>query len=296
MNVQMSALSTIKHVLVATDFSENAALALRWAIAALKGGRGSISLVHALDSHAIGKASLQTVSQEISQHLQVAGDPARQAGLAVDEHFEAGKPWKVVTTFAEKLKVDLIVLGTHGQSSLGDYVLGSTADRVIRIANVPVLAVHPRDQVPQKQTLRVLVPHDLSKQAEAAANAAVMLLSQLGGGQVTLFNVCELMIGFTSTAAPSFDQAFWDRCEADARKELEQVAGTLKRDQIEIAVKTARGMASSSIVEQAKSMKADFIAMGTHGGSAVHQLLIGSVAERVLQTAPCPVLTVRTAS
>lgn len=284
---------SITHILVASDFSENAALALRWAVFMLAGS-GRISLVHALDGRAIGpKTSLATVTEEVKQHLKVASDPARVAGLEVSEHIEIGKPWNVIAAAAQKSNADLIVVGTHGHSSLGEYVLGSTADRVIRIASVPAMAVHPHDELPEARAIRILVAHDFSKQADAAAKLAVDLLSQLGGGELTLFNVCELVIGFP-TPAPAIDQDYWNKCEIDATRKLQSLAASIQAKGINVIVKTSRGMASNAIVDEAKSSQASVIVMGTHGGSAMHQLIVGSVAERVLQSAPCPVLTVRT--
>jgi nucleotide-binding universal stress UspA family protein len=284
---------SITHILVATDFSENAALALRWAMFILA-GQGRISLVHAMDGRAVGpKTSLETVTEEVQQHLRVAGDPARVAGLEVSEHVEVGKSWNVIAGIAQKVNADLIVMGTHGQSSLGEYVLGSTADRVIRIATKPAMAVHPHDQLPQAHGTRILVAHDFSKQADAAAKFAVELLRQVGGGELTLFNVCELVVGFPASS-PTFDQTYWETCEADARKKLQSIAGSIQANGINVNVKTSLGAASNAIVDEAKSTHSSLIVMGTHGGSAIHQLIVGSVAERVLQSAPCPVLTVRT--
>jgi nucleotide-binding universal stress UspA family protein len=293
----MAKMTAIQHILVATDFSENAALALRWAVAIVGRANGRISIAHVVDSRAIGpKTSLETVEEEVKQHLRVAGDPARSGGIKVDEHVGTGKPWSVIADLAKKLGVDLIVIGTRGHNSLGEFVLGSTADRVIRIATAPVLAIHPHDQPPQLQHTRILVAHDFSKQAEAATGVAAKLLGQLGGGEITLLNVCELVVGFPASATPTFDPAYWERCETDAKQKLEAIAAASKTEGVNLSVQTARGIAFSAIVDQAKAIGANLVAVGTHGGSAVHHLIMGSVAERVLETAPCPVLTVRTAT
>jgi nucleotide-binding universal stress UspA family protein len=56
---------------------------------------------------------------------------------------------------------------------------------------------------------------------------------------------------------------------------------------------TAEGQAASAIVRQAEQVRADLIVMGTHGRSGLPHMLLGSVAEKVVRTASCPVLTVR---
>src|SRR5688500_5268210 len=104
----------IKHVLVGTDFSENANLALRWAIKVLGTGKAKISLVHSIGSHPVNsKTPLETALTEVKQHLAVAGEPARKAGHAVDYHYGPEKPWNLIVQTADELHVDLVVLGTH---------------------------------------------------------------------------------------------------------------------------------------------------------------------------------------
>ena len=79
------------------------------------------------------------------------------------------------------------------------------------------------------------------------------------------------------------------------RKQLEQTITADDRSSIEVVpvVQTAVSV-PADIVEYARKQKIDLIIMGTHGRSGVQHLLMGSVAERVVRTAPCPVLTVRT--
>ncbi len=82
--------------------------------------------------------------------------------------------------------------------------------------------------------------------------------------------------------------------DAAARKDLEAVITDDDRNTLEIVpvLDTATNMADA-IVRYAKSQAIDLIITGTHGRGAVRRLLLGSVAERVVRTAPCPVLTVR---
>ena len=82
--------------------------------------------------------------------------------------------------------------------------------------------------------------------------------------------------------------------ENAARARLEQLLGDDDRRELgAVAVLRTSNTAAESIVEYAKEAGVDVIVMGTHGRRALAHLLLGSVAERVVRTSPCPVLTVR---
>jgi len=138
----------------------------------------------------------------------------------------------------------------------------------------------------------ILVPTDMSPHAEAALDYACELASSLGA-TVHLVNV----IGIPSYGVPELGLAITssmiDAMIADNQKALEALAarkrGTATIGQI--LLKT--GDARDSIDQTAKELGADLIVMGTHGRRGVTRALLGSVAETVVRTAPCPVLTIR---
>jgi nucleotide-binding universal stress UspA family protein len=82
----------------------------------------------------------------------------------------------------------------------------------------------------------------------------------------------------------------------EQREQLDEALGRMATDEVAPGVQTeiaiAEGRADREIVERAGAMKADLIVMGTHGASGVERLLLGSVTEKVLRRAPCPVMTV----
>ena len=154
----------MKHILVATDFSESAAAALREAakLTALSGGR--LTLLHVVFGERITEALL---GLDALEHLAVAADqPGYDSGgvLArlnekaqqkLDEAVAAlpapppniekvvteGRASSEIADYASAHDVDLIVMGTHGRGGLGKAFLGSVVDHVIRIAECPVMVV-----------------------------------------------------------------------------------------------------------------------------------------------------------
>jgi nucleotide-binding universal stress UspA family protein len=81
--------------------------------------------------------------------------------------------------------------------------------------------------------------------------------------------------------------------ERQASAELARVLPEAQQATIEVTRSVVMGSPSQKIVETAETEHVDLILMATHGRTGLSHLLIGSVAERVVRTAPCPVLTIR---
>jgi len=139
-------------VVVGTDFSVPAARALSFAVrlAAAQGGR--IHLVHVLSEpvQAIDVAgALPYIDVETRKEWEDAATKklAREAAAAEKRGVKAswelkwGRPSDVIVATAAKEKASLVAIGTHGRSAFEKFLLGSTAERVLRRSPVPVLTV-----------------------------------------------------------------------------------------------------------------------------------------------------------
>ena len=143
---------------------------------------------------------------------------------------------------------------------------------------------------------KILVPVDFSPHAERAFSYATALAHRLGA-ELTLVHVVEDPFATGAWGAevyiPNIGE-FLQNLVAAAERQL-----TMLKDGAAatgVATKTAviTGRPAQSIVEHAASERCDLIVMGTHGRTGLSHAVMGSVAERVLRKAPCPVLTVRT--
>ncbi|MGB6995571.1 MAG: universal stress protein, partial [Thermoanaerobaculia bacterium] len=85
----------------------------------------------------------------------------------------------------------------------------------------------------------------------------------------------------------------WKGVDIDVRTRLDKFAEPLRRNGIEVNILAIEGYPPEVIVDQAEFLKVDLVAMGTHGRTGLSHVLLGSTAERVVQKAACPVLTVR---
>lgn len=91
---------------------------------------------------------------------------------------------------------------------------------------------------------------------------------------------------------PKLIQDAMAEARRSARREIERLARAARQAPIRVSTRLAEGPPARSIIRAAKSARANLIVVGSHGRSGLSRLLLGSVAERVIRTAPCPVLTV----
>jgi nucleotide-binding universal stress UspA family protein len=138
----------------------------------------------------------------------------------------------------------------------------------------------------------ILVPTDFSPTSRRALEYAGLLAKQFDGS-IRLLHVVDDPVSaaaWTEGYALSVG-ALRDRMVADAELELSRLAWSIA--DLGITSQVLLGPPALTIVESAAETHADLIVMGTHGRSGISHLLLGSVAERVIRLAPCPVLTVR---
>ncbi|MEZ4519034.1 MAG: universal stress protein [Chloroflexota bacterium] len=148
----------------------------------------------------------------------------------------------------------------------------------------------------------IVVPLDGSRLAECALPIALSLLPP--EGRLILVRVPE----YTETQAPIGAEynMFWpevqntsemyNQVHKDIEDYLSHVAERCRRDDIIIDIEIGEGDRAAAIIEIAKNKAADMILMTTHGRTGVSRWIIGSITERVLHDAPCPVLAVRSQS
>ncbi|GIX47207.1 MAG: hypothetical protein KatS3mg131_1418 [Candidatus Tectimicrobiota bacterium] len=135
-----------------------------------------------------------------------------------------------------------------------------------------------------------LVATDFSSHADEALTTALALAQRLGA-RLTLLHVI---------ARPPLGEASWlsylAEVEAEAREALERRLARVREAGLEGEAVVVHGIPWQEIVAQAQARKADLVVVGTHGRSGLLHALLGSVAEKVVRHAPCPVLVVRTAA
>ncbi len=142
---------------------------------------------------------------------------------------------------------------------------------------------------------RILVPIDFSIESLKALRYAIGLATRFGAEVLALHVIAPTYFGRASSAfsAQPSVAAYQDAEWRIASTDLELVAAELSEERAHVETMVKRGVPAQVIVDIAKSAPAELIVMGTHGRTGLPHMLIGSVAERVVRLASCPVLTVQ---
>lgn len=281
----MSVRAPLSTLLVPTDFSEIADHALRRALQLPLAPGARVHVVHVTRDGA-SEPDRRQVHDALGERISRASP---RADLVVTSEALAGEPFVEIIRCSRRLDAELIVLGRRGERASSDASLtGSTTRRVIRKGDVPVLAVMHAVTAPYRTPI---VATDLS---DASRRVLDVLLRVAGDDVEAIVIVHGMHVPFEHFVTPSsatsdgsrYRRSFEHKAQAGlaALVALYEDAGVAWRPLLR------HGDARTVILEEALAIEADLIALGTHGRSGVAHLLLGSVAEWVLDHAPCDVL------
>lgn len=140
---------------------------------------------------------------------------------------------------------------------------------------------------------RILVPLDLGESSERTLEYAKTLARPFKASLLLIHVVPNPYVTMASEAYMPPPQDFLDELQSEAHKRLNELVTDADRTEFKVEIVVQIGDPLWAIVDYANGRKIDLIVMGTHGRTGVAHLMLGSVAERVVRTAPCPVLTMR---
>lgn len=288
-------------ILVATDFSATASAAIDWAVELARQQGGSVELVHAITvppsipGYVPAAGNFQEeVTRAAEARLAEAAAALGGTGVETRTFLDTGTPSQVILDRAEAISPLAIVLGTRGLTGLRHLLLGSTAQQVVHDAHCPVLAVHPGDFGKHRVIRTILVPTDFSPAAELAIAAAHRLLAPLEqNARLILLHAFNLPVEYTAYGVIPTSLRYMEDTGLEAERRLYEAAQALRREGLAVETVAREGDPAHVIAEEAERRGADLIAIGTRGLSGLRHLLVGSTAERAVEHAPCPVMTIR---
>jgi nucleotide-binding universal stress UspA family protein len=140
---------------------------------------------------------------------------------------------------------------------------------------------------------RIMLATDFSDSAQNATDAAIDFAQKLGA-RLTLLHVYDApsYVGAYGDVYYAVPSKVADQLRDDAERALERLRERAEAAGVSADILAIEGLARDVIVAAATSRHSDLLVIGTHGRTGLKHLLLGSVAERVVRTAPCPVLTV----
>ncbi len=235
--------------------------------------------------------------EQAEKYLKRMTAELQAEGYDVTSVMSEGDVASTICDVADAQDADLIAMTTHGRSGIEKWVLGSVADRVVRSARQPVFLVRPQeDRMPSAPIRRILVPLDGSRLAEQALPEAITL-AKANRSEIWLLQSVEFPEYWGEEyagmhALPSMIST--EEQEAAAREYLLQRAEGLTAEGIPAQIVVTTGHAASAISDVVADNDIDLIVMCTHGRSGLSRWVFGSVAEKVVRLAQCPVLLIRT--
>lgn len=295
----MFASRVIRRILVATDFSPGAAVAVDRAVQLARAHGAALDVLHVFDVSAwhslkgVFDAQRLTVDPPpdlaTKQRLSdVAAKLAADAGLEVRAHFTTGKAAERIVALARERGCELVVVGAR--ADLGWLGLGGTASKVVFAPSCPVLTVRLNAALPYE---RVLIAVDLREGSLQASQFALRLLPD--AHHHALYAV-----------DPALDRDLWigglgeehirvlhDSMRARARAELGQLAGSFSREaRHPVSFEVLDDVRSHAIVQRAAALPADCVVVGHHGDGSLPERWLGNMAQHVLQHTDRDVLVV----
>ena len=267
----------LEKLLVCTDGSPDSQGALTGALALAQSCSSKVYILQVLEFNPEFEAQAPEVvaqwEERVHQYLQACRAAAEAADVPLETRVRRAEVASVgIVAEAEKIKPDLIIMGRRGRSRLFRLMMGNVTARVIGYSPFNVLVVPKGVPLEFK---RILVASDGSPHSYAAWDEALFITQRVGA------ELLAVSVARDDREVPTA-QAIVQRLKQEA---------DYKGSSLETMV--LQGRPYEAIVQAAQERKADLIVMGALGMSGLTSLLMGSVTERVIASAPCAVLVVK---
>jgi nucleotide-binding universal stress UspA family protein len=293
-------INKFKRIVVPTDFSDTADTAIALAGRIADWYAAGVDLVNVVDATVYAYAGYPFAS--LSRELMTGAEAALQkvkvnAGKGtLNRYLLSGSPAAEIVKHAKKHSADLVVIGTHGHGAVARFFLGSVADRVVHEAHCPVIVIKAPKEKPRhvKKAVRpferILFPTDFSETANRALKQAISLTEDLDAELFVLHVVDDSVI---TTHVDAERKIILDELRKHALKQMQDELPAELVQNFETIGAVKRGEPGKQITAYAETHACDLIVLGTHGRTGVERALIGSIADKVVRLAKCPVMLVR---
>jgi nucleotide-binding universal stress UspA family protein len=283
-----------ENILLPFDGSEGAAEVLHHTAEIAHWADATVQVLYVADTAhdsvtVVEGRTVDVLEREGRDIVEEAAKTLETLGVSYRTDVVQGNPAPTIVDYAEQYDQDLVVMPTHGREGISRYLVGSVSEKVVRLSSLPVLSVRMQpDETLTFPYENVLVPTDGSS---AATHAADHLLEFAAALDAT---VHVLSVVDDSALGPDIRSTI-------AGKESEQAA-TAAVDTVVSAAEThgvtdvvrhvEHGRPAEVILDCIDSNDVHAVGMGTTGRRGTDRILLGSVAEKTVRSAPVPVMTV----
>jgi len=286
----------IERILCPVDFSEFSVLAFSYASSLAQHFRAKLFALNVVELGQYPSADFAANADaydEFCATLLCQGEARLRAFIQSHRQYDVdpqcicskGMAADAILCFAKQKAVNLIVMGTHGYRGFERLMLGSATEKVLRMAQCPVLAVPElhRESAASKDVVdlrRIVACTDFSEYSEGALHHAIFVAEEYKA-DLTLVHVLEDV----STPGCVEDTA-------TAYKRLDELISAQGKLEIKITTAVRMGRAYREICRLARDNRSELVIMAVHGGNSLDRAIFGSTTYRVIQSGSCPVLTI----
>jgi len=284
-------------ILVPLDGSDLAELALPYAEELANAFKSEIILLH------VSEPSEDRYRHMHELYVKEVTDRIKGRFKKVTPVVVSGKPADEIISYADKNKVGIIIMTSHGRSGVLSWATGSIASKLLQGAAAPLLLVRaakPKREVTRQVLLnRILLPLDGSEAGEAAVGYIAEMMSRLES-EVTLFGVVSSGQHIRSVGGLDYINYSEEQLEMfkkEAEEYLDGVYRRLKRRKgtVKVVLKVGdkSGDVGQEILKFAEEKGVSLIAISSHGHSGIEKWVFGSIANKVVHNSRSPVLVVK---
>jgi nucleotide-binding universal stress UspA family protein/enoyl-CoA hydratase/carnithine racemase len=287
----------------ATDFSDFSNLSLTYGMALAGEFEAKLFVCHIVDisSAAMYGEAIVDITQQQQRMEQYAREQLEQLAAGYPIQWEplvvTGHPAEEIRRMAKQKAVDLVVCATHGRAGLKRLILGSVAERLMRILPCPILIIRVlKPDLNLKKGLslkRILVGCDFSPDSSLAFMHGLSLAQEFQS-ELHLANVAELPGNRESVKK---GRSTGDSNDQDLRQQLNQKLENMVSDEscnwCTLRTTVLTGQPQEALAAYAAKHDMDIIVLGVRGHGLVDKFFVGSTTDQVVRRASCPVLAVR---
>lgn len=293
----------INNILVPTDFSATAGTATATALFLAGMLKSDLTFIHARVMYgddtgyvSSGFSALESIEKKMESNIlaqmQIASGRSSADINITHEIVRGHSVAPALLDYLSEAPVDLVVMGTHGQTGSGHFVIGSVAEKIVRYAPCPVLTVREEcglTAVPH----HLVVPFDFSAHSRLSFEYAVQI-ARVFNATVHLLYVVDLKIhpSLSAWGVQESNKSVPQIAEK-AKLNFEQFLAENKTEGVAIETHIRDGMPHKEITVFGEKGECDLIVIATQALAGMERVLLGSTTEKVLRSATCPVLTLK---
>lgn len=285
----------IKNVIVPTDFSVPAKMAVSCGVALARKLRARLTLLHVIDIRPllaggadIDREAEQDLAWKAAQELSTLVSPEDEDDVDLQTVVKYGNVHREIVNTIKEQRSDFIVLGTQGRGCVGRLTVGSTTERLLRKLTIPALVVRTTGPTAFKN---ILFATDLSESSVHAFDFALDLARTLQSRILAVHVLDKTMDSILKNNAVTEAH---EHVLEDVNRKLATLSAEGKRNGVDVQTLLVEGAPAAEILQISQKCGADLILVSISTKGSLERALFGTTAEKIVRESTMPVLSIPT--